>query len=71
MVLRQILKELQLDFEAELIMAVLPFIDFKSSDKMFHDYYHKNKEKPFCKAYIEPKTKLLLNKFSEKVKENV
>lgn len=71
MVLEQILKELQLDFETELITRVLPFKVFKPSDKMFHDYYYKNKEKPFCKAYIEPKIKLLLNKFAEKVKEKI
>lgn len=67
----QILKELQIDFEEKIITDVLPFKDFKASDKMFHEYYFNDKEKPFCKAYIEPKLKLLLDKFSENVKEEV
>jgi len=66
-----VLKELQVDFDKNLITGVFPFKAFKASNKMFHEYYLKDKEKPFCKTYIEPKLKLLLDKFSENVKETI
>ena len=59
------LKELQLEFEKQLVTQVLPFKSFKLSDERFHNYYYSDKEKPFCKTYIEPKLKLLLERFSE------
>jgi peptide-methionine (S)-S-oxide reductase len=67
----QILKELQVDFDKNIITKVLPFKAFKASDKLFHEYYYNNKEKPFCKTYIAPKLKLLLAKFSENLKDTV
>lgn len=65
------LSELQADFDEQLITQVLPFKTFKPSDARFHDYYFSDREKPFCQTYIEPKLKLLLAKFSNKVKEEV
>jgi peptide-methionine (S)-S-oxide reductase len=66
----KILMELQTDFEKKIITQVLIFNAFKPSDEMFHDYYYSDKEKPFCKTYINPKLKLLLDKFSEHVNSN-
>ncbi|MEL6919355.1 MAG: peptide-methionine (S)-S-oxide reductase, partial [Bacteroidota bacterium] len=63
----QLLKKLQKDFKNQLITKVLPFQDFKPSDKMFHEYYYSNPEKPFCSSYIAPKLKLLLDTFSKNV----
>lgn len=60
----KILVDLQGDFERKLITQVLPFKTFKPSDEMFHNYYYSDKEKPFCKTYINPKLKLLLERFS-------
>ena len=59
-----ILERLQPDFEYSLITEVLPFFAFKPSDRQFLNYYYSNPKKPFCKNYIEPKLKLLLEKFS-------
>lgn len=67
----KLLLELQADFEEKLITQVLPFHGFKPSDTRFHDYYFSDREKPFCQTYIEPKLKLLLARFSNKVKEGV
>lgn len=67
----QILKDLQADFESELITKPFPFKAFKPSDERFHDYYFSDKEKPFCKTYIAPKLKLLLNRFSEHVNASI
>ncbi len=60
-----VLKELQLEFERPLVTQILPFKSFESSDKQFHNYYYSNQEKPFCKTYIKPKLKVLMEQFSE------
>ncbi len=53
----------QTGFEKKLVTNVLPFVEFKASDERFQNYYAKGPEKPFCQAYIDPKLKLLLQKF--------
>ena len=42
----------------------MPFKYFELSDENFINYYYKNPEKPFCKTFINPKLKLLLDQFS-------
>ena len=61
------LKELQLDFKDELITEVHYFKEFKYSEVQFHNYFYTNPEKPFCKTYISPKLKFLMQKFSSHV----
>ncbi len=63
----KILSDLEDDFERKLITQVLPFKAFKPSDEMFQNYYYSNKQKPFCETYINPKLKLLLDRFSKHV----
>jgi len=63
------IKELQKQFNNQLITCVLPFKKFKSSSKQFHNYFYKNPEKPFCKTYISPKLKYVLDKFSRQVRK--
>ena len=60
-----ILKKLQSNFKTKLITQVLPFKTFKPSREAITNYYTKNPEKPFCKTYINPKLKILINQFSE------
>ena len=67
-IIHHILKKLQADFTEKLIAQVLPFIAFKPSEKQYKDYYYSNPERPFCKTYISPKLKLLLNRFSNLIK---
>lgn len=62
-----ILAGLQSEFENPLITKVYPFKIFKHSDDQFKNYYFKNPKKPFCKTFIDPKLRLLLDKFSNKV----
>jgi peptide-methionine (S)-S-oxide reductase len=59
-----ILKDFKNMFQDEIITGVLPFSEFKPSREDIQDYYKKNPEKPFCKQFINPKLKLLTNKFS-------
>ena len=61
------LQKFQENFKSPLVTKVLPYREFKISDKAFQDYYYKNPYKPFCKTHIAPKIKLLLLKFADKV----
>ena len=62
---KESIRQLQAEFKEELITQVLPFHAFKPSDTRFHNYYFSDTEKPFCKTYIAPKLKLILEKFSD------
>ncbi|SMG17882.1 peptide-methionine (S)-S-oxide reductase [Arenibacter troitsensis] len=61
------LQKFQEIFESPLITKVLPFKEFRISDKAFQNYYFKNPYKPFCTTHIAPKLKLLLLKFADQV----
>tara|TARA_R110000796_G_scaffold46596_2_gene112662 strand:+ start:17396 stop:17905 length:510 start_codon:yes stop_codon:yes gene_type:complete len=61
------LQKFQENFKKPLVTKVLPFREFKVSDKAFQNYYYENPYKPFCKTHIAPKIKLLLLKFADKV----
>lgn len=63
----QIIKELQIGFDDKIITKTLLFNNFKPNIDDFQNYYQSNPEKPFCKNYIEPKLKLLLELFSKNV----
>ncbi|PWL38421.1 peptide methionine sulfoxide reductase [Flagellimonas aquimarina] len=64
----QALKMLQKDFNKELITKTYYFKAFKLSEEQFHNYYYSNPEKPFCKSYIDPKLKMLMNRYSSFMK---
>ena len=64
---QKIIDELQANFENKIITQILSFQQFKPSSKEFQNYYQSNPEKPFCKNYINPKLKFLLQKFSSKI----
>lgn len=61
---QDILTALQADFNAPIVTQVLPFVQFKLSVPEQLNYYYSNPEKPFCKLYINPKLKMLREKFS-------
>ena len=63
----QILDELQEDFSEPLITKTWNFDNFRTSEASFQNYYLKNPDKPFCKSYIDPKLKLLLDHFADYV----
>lgn len=64
----KILKNLQPEFNYKLITKVYSFNEFKASREELLDYYLKDPEKPFCKTYIAPKLKVLLEEFSGNIK---
>lgn len=61
----QHLKTLQQGFDELIITQVLPFSAFKPSRKSLHNYYQTNPDRPFCKRFIDPKIKFLLQRFSK------
>ena len=58
------LKLLQPEFGGRLVTAILDFVDFKSSDQRYQNYYATNPDRPFCKRYIDPKLDLIRERFS-------
>jgi len=45
----------------------LPFVSFKKNKESQLHYYQKNKGAPFCTTYINPKLKLLREKYSKHI----
>ncbi len=64
---KQILDDLQKDFNNLLVTKVYPFRSFKPTKEEYVNYYFSNPKKPFCKKFIAPKLKLLLKKFPKKL----
>ncbi len=64
---KSILQELQSGFDETLITQILPYQYFKPSLELIQNYYYKNPQKPFCETYIDPKLKLLLDRFAQHV----
>ena len=62
---QSILEEKQKLFEKPLVTKVYPFGEFKLNDEQYLDYYKSNPDKPFCQARIEPKLRVLLEKYSK------
>lgn len=61
---------LQTQFKDPIITKVIPFKSFKLNNEHYLDYYYKSPGKPFCKTFINPKLKILLNQFSIHVNED-
>lgn len=68
---KKAIERLQADFDQRIITEVIPFNVFKLNDEKYLNYYQKDPEKPFCKTFIEPKLKSLLNRFAGKVNDNI
>ena len=64
----ELLIKLQDKFDEKIITKVLIFSEFEASRESIQNYYQKNPKKPFCKQFIDPKLKLLLDKFGAYVK---
>ncbi|GAA3617093.1 peptide-methionine (S)-S-oxide reductase [Flavivirga amylovorans] len=65
-----IIEDFQKDFDHALITKVHPFQSFKASREAIQNYYQKNPNKPFCKTFIDPKLKYLLQKFSHQINQS-
>ena len=58
------LDRLQSDFDEPIVTQVLSFAEFKMSNERFRNYYRSDPARPFCTAYIDPKLKLLRERFA-------
>jgi len=65
-----LLYQLQAQFERELVTTVYLFGYFKENEAQFLNYYYTNPQKPFCSTYIDPKLKLLMQRFAQEVDED-
>lgn len=52
---RQILDAVAAEAGVGFVTRVLPYRAFKPSDARYRGYYASNPDRPFCKAYIDPK----------------
>ena len=63
----EMIKDLQSEFSAPIITEALPFVAFKENEERYQNYYQKNAGNQFCQTYINPKFKILMQRFSEQV----
>ncbi len=63
-----LLTTLQRAFEKPLVTLALRHRAFRQSDERFQNYYSNNPDRPFCRTYIDPKLRLLRERFSERVR---
>ena len=62
---QSILEQQQKSFDKPLVTQVYPFGRFRENSERYLNYYHKNPHLPFCKTRIEPKLKILFDKYAE------
>lgn len=62
---RDVIEVLQSEFNHPIITQVLPYKEFTLSREELLDYYFSDPQKPFCELYINPKLKLILDRFSK------
>lgn len=58
------IKTLQPDFNQPIVTKVLPYRAFTKSRDELLDYYFNDPQKPFCELYINPKLRLIMERFS-------
>jgi peptide-methionine (S)-S-oxide reductase len=63
------LDRLQREFEKPIITAALTLVEFKLNEAHFLDYYYSDTSRPFCRNYISPKLRLLLERFPQLMDE--
>lgn len=62
---REAIEALQQEFNGQIVTRVVPYREFTQSRDELLDYYFSDPEKPFCKLYINPKLRLIMQQFSE------
>jgi len=62
---KEIIIKLQPEFDKRIITQVLPFNRFEKSREELLNYYYSNPQKPFCENYINPKLKLIKERFGK------
>ncbi|MBI3984352.1 MAG: peptide-methionine (S)-S-oxide reductase MsrA [Candidatus Levybacteria bacterium] len=56
-------------YKNPIVTEITPFKEFYEAENYHKNYYDRNKDYPYCRFVIDPKLKKLLEKYSDKVKE--
>ncbi|KAA6432670.1 peptide methionine sulfoxide reductase [Dyadobacter flavalbus] len=67
---KRAIEQLRNDFENPVITKVIRFHSFRLNSEKYLDYYYNDPDKPFCRTFIDPKLKILLNRFSDHVNDH-
>ena len=57
------------EFKNKIVTQILPFEKFYKAEEYHQNYYERNTAAPYCYIVIDPKIQKLLEKFSDKVKD--
>ena len=63
----EMLARLQAGFGKPLVTQVLPLAGFKLNDARWRNYYVSDPERPFCRTHIDPKLRVLRERFGSRV----
>lgn len=55
------------EFTRLIITKVLPFGALRLNEENYLDYYYKDPAKPFCVNIVNPKLKIIMEKFAEHI----
>ena len=64
------ISDLQKEFDKPVITRVLAFNAFRINKIGYLNYYYSNPQKPFCINIVNPKLKLLIQRFAKDIDEN-
>jgi len=64
---KDIIKELQKDFDKPLVTQVLPFDTFRLNQADQLNYFYNRPDSSFCTTYIHPKLSLLMREFGSRL----
>ena len=64
-------KELEKEgvFEDPIVTEIVPFSNFYPAEDYHKEYYENNRNAPYCSFVIDPKIQKLLQKYSDKIKQ--
>lgn len=67
---KAILDKNQKKSDKKIVTSVLPMKDFKQNKESLLNYYTSRRDAPFCKTYIDPKIKALMQSHNEYLTSN-
>jgi peptide-methionine (S)-S-oxide reductase len=67
LVAKSALEELQPEYDDKIITTVIPFKEFRLNTAEYLNYYYADPVKPFCQNIVDPKLRLLINRFPDLV----
>lgn len=68
---KEIILSFQHQFDNKLITGVYAFNSFKPSPEDIQNYFKKNPSKPFCKKYIDPKLRIVVDQFEDHINSEI